>query len=130
MPDDQIGAGEMIDAGRTPGVVHGVGHVAHQGDVLSEFHHLTNRKGPTKDTHVEVHSTEDDIVDPAPGKEVAGLLPVMSQGITLCKFNGVDRPGPRFPDLALFALAAAAHVGIVDRQDAFEFRIGPTPGSL
>lgn len=45
--DDEVGASEVIDSGWARGVVHGVGEVADQGDVLSEFHHLANAEGPS-----------------------------------------------------------------------------------
>ena len=61
--DDEVGSGEVIDSRWTFGIVHRIGHVAHERDVLSELHHLAYAEWPPENAHVEVHAAEDDIVD-------------------------------------------------------------------
>ena len=63
--DHKVGSGEMRDSWFILGIVHGVGHVADQGNVFAEMDHLPDAERTTQHTHVEVHSHEDDILDAA-----------------------------------------------------------------
>ena len=65
MLEDKIVTGEVIDEGFGSRVVHRVGHVAHQHDVLPLINHLANAEGPTEHAHVGVHAHDDDVFDAA-----------------------------------------------------------------
>ena len=114
MIDDQIGSSEVIDSRRAFGIVHRVGHVAHQGDIFSELYHLANAKGSSENAHVEVHAAENDILDTSFFQEIPGFLSVVGEGVSFDQFNGLDLSGPGFANLALFAFATATHIGVVD----------------
>ncbi len=49
---DEVGPLEVIDARGTLRVVHRVGHVAHQDDVLAELVHLPDAEWPAEHAHV------------------------------------------------------------------------------
>ena len=88
--DDKVGAGEVINAGRPFGIIHGVGHVAHQGDMFAEFDHLTNGEWSSQNAHVQVNPAEDDVVDAPFGKQVPGLLSIIGEGVARSQFDGGD----------------------------------------
>ena len=125
--DDEVRSGKMIDARRSLWVVHCICHVTHQSDIFSELHHLPNPKGPAQNTHVKVHSTQDDILNFSFGQKVPGFLPVVSNGITLHDLDRLNLSGPGLPDFTFLPFATATHIRIINRQHALEFWIGPTP---
>lgn len=45
MGDDEIVAGKMIDPGRARGIVHRIGHVPHESDVLAQIVLLPDGEG-------------------------------------------------------------------------------------
>ena len=124
---DEISSGEMIDAGRSFGIVHRVGHIPQQGDVLAQFHQLANAEGTTQNTHVQVDATKDDIVNSSFCQKVEGFLAVVSDGISGMDFQEFDLLAPGVADLAFVRSATAAHVRVVDGEYVLEFRIGPAP---
>ena len=63
MLHDEVGAGEVADEGRHGRVVHRVGHVAHEDDVLAVAGHLAQAEGASEDAHIGVDSQEDDVLD-------------------------------------------------------------------
>ena len=123
----QVGPGKMADAGRAMRIVHGVGHIAHQGDVLAQPHHLPYSKGTPEHAHVQMHAAEDHVFDPSLGEQVPGLLAVVGHRIPLGDLHGGDLPCPRLADGALDR-TVAAHVRIVDWQRRLPLCIGPAPG--
>lgn len=64
--DHKICPIEVSAAGRTLGVVHGVRHIANQGDILPKPHHLPDSERPPEYAHVQVNAAEDDVGDAAP----------------------------------------------------------------
>src|SRR5687767_6484501 len=63
--DHKVGAFKVTDAGRTFGVVHRVGHIANQRDVLAELDHLADREWPPEHTHVQVDAAKNHVLDAA-----------------------------------------------------------------
>src|ERR1041385_4841099 len=57
--DDQLGALVVIDVGPILRVVHRVGHVAHEDDVLAVLGQLTQAERSAEDAHVGVHAEDD-----------------------------------------------------------------------
>ena len=125
--DDEVVAGEVVDAGWAFRVVHGVGHVAHEGDGFAEVDLLADGEGTAEDAHVEVNAAEDDVVDVAGGEEVPCFLAVIGEGVAGLEFDERVLAFPRRDDLAFMVGAGAAHVAVVDWEDGFVAWVGPAP---
>lgn len=76
-------------------VVHRIGHIPQQGDFFAEFDHLPDGKGPAQDTHVQMHATQDHMVDLMLTKQVPGFLAVVGDRVLIRNFNERILPGPR-----------------------------------
>ena len=126
--DHQVRAGEMAHARRAFGVVHRVGQVAHQRDVLAQVHHLPDGERPAQHAHVQMHAAEDDVVDPAlapagstsPGRRRVIASPSAISIAAICRVQASR--------ILHFIVAVAAHVGVVDRQDRLALGVRPAPG--
>src|SRR5262249_26059112 len=93
--DHQFGAGEVAHAGRPLPVVHGVGQVADQYDVLAQVDELADAEGPAQHAHVQVDAADQDVVDAAGGQQVPHLLAVVGDGVAGGDLDGrvLPRPG-------------------------------------
>ena len=87
--DDEVRSGKVIDARWTLWVVHCICHVTHQSDISYELHHLPNPNGPAQNTHVKVHSTQDDILNFSLGQKVPSFLTIVGNGISQ---TSIDEP--------------------------------------
>jgi len=125
--DDEVVAGEVIDAWWAFGVVHGVGHIAHEGDGFAEIDLLADGEGAAEDAHVEVNAAEDDVVDVAGGEEVPCFLAVIGEGVAGFEFDERVLAFPWWDDFAFMVGAGAAHVAVVDGEDGFMAWVGPAP---
>src|SRR5262245_52607438 len=63
--DDKLGAAEMADERGALRVIHRVGHVAHEHDVLAVLGHLPQAKRSAENAHVGVDADQDDIAEAA-----------------------------------------------------------------
>ena len=125
--DDEVGAGEVVNARRTVRVVHGVRHVPHEGHVFSEVDLLTDGERSAQHAHIEVHPAENDVLDSALLEEIPCLLAVVGQCVAGEDFEGCDLAGPWGDNFAFFPRTRAPHVGIVDGQGTFMFAVRPAP---
>ena len=95
MFDDEIGAREVTDVRPASGVVHGVGQVAHENDVLAVFRHLTQAEGASQNTHVGVHSDEEHILDLAVLEHIPDFNAVVADRILVVYLDNIDLALPR-----------------------------------
>ena len=80
---DEVRALEVTDKRPLFRVVHRVGHVAHEDDILADVDHLPDADRPAKDAHVQVHAHENDIFNAVLREQVVGFLPVVGDGVAL-----------------------------------------------
>ena len=137
--DEQLGAALVADEGPALRVIHRVGHVAHEHDVLAVLRHLAEAEGPAGDAHVHVDAHEDDVLDAAGFEQVPNLdagiadgvlLLVDAQHVDLLRPRGARiealrleflRPGGVFGGIIVFAAVGS------DRWDRPQL---PRPGSV
>ena len=125
MPGDQVVAGEMVHPRLAPRVVHAVGHVPHQDDVLPLANHLPDRERPAQHAHVLVHAHDDDVGDAALAHQIVGLRAVRDC-VAFLDFDGCDLPPPGRADRARRVVVATA-VRIVNRQRRLASRVRAHP---
>ena len=95
----------MTDVGPAVGVVHGVGHVSHQDDVLSIPCHLSQAKGSSEDTHVGVNTRQHYIFYLVLGQDIPDLVTSVTD-IVLPRVDGDSS-----------VLLLPRHVGITAHRD-------------
>ncbi len=110
----EIDSREVIHLGRHGRIVHRIGQVAHQHDVLAEPREVAQPEGPAEHAHVRVHTHQDDVLDLPLFEQVPYLDAGVADGVTVPDLDRVDLPGPgqRFRTLGL---AIASAVGMIDR---------------
>lgn len=96
--DDKVGAGEVIDVGRFFGVVHGVGEIPNQYDLLPLLHELSDAEGATENAHVEMDAHDEDVFDFMFCEDVEGLLAVIGDEVLGGDFEGADLAFPGLAD--------------------------------
>ena len=84
--NDQIIPREVADKWLHGGVVHRVGHVAHQCNIHPLIDHLPDRKRPAEDTHVGVNTHHDDIFNPATFHQPEGFVGIGDR-VTFVNFD-------------------------------------------
>ena len=114
---DQLRAAKVRHVGTHPMVVHRVGQVPNQQDVLSLGDHLPDGEGAAEHAHVDVHAHDDDIGDAALAHEIERLGGI-GNGIAVHDFQGGMLPLPRAIPGAFRATVAAA-VRVIDGQRRF-----------
>ena len=115
--DHQLGAGAVRDPRALAGVVHRVGQVAHEQNVLALADHLTNRKRPAQHAHVQMNAHHEDVGDAALAHEIIGLRAV-GDGVAIADFDGGNLLLPGRVSFALRGVVATA-VRVVDGQRGF-----------
>lgn len=113
--DDQLCAFVVGDVGGAGRVVHGVGQVAHEGDVDAPLYHLFDAKGAVEDAHVGVHAHQHHLADAHLLDKVVNLLAVVRDAVPAV-VNVYRRVLSR-PDPYLLGLACVRpSIRIVDGQ--------------
>jgi hypothetical protein len=107
-------------------VVHRIGQVSHQYDVLAGLCHVPKPEGPAKHAHVRVYTHEDNVFDAVLFQKVPDFNAGIADGIVVAYFNRIYLTFPR-PRGTLFAtrLIIAAAVGLIDWIVLFFFFIDP-----
>src|SRR5207247_3654843 len=88
--DDQFRANEMGDVGPAFWVVHGVGQVAHEHDVLAVFGHLPQTERPTQNAHVGVYAHENHVLDTAVFQQTPDLHARVADGVFILNLQKID----------------------------------------
>ena len=122
----QVRAAKVADERPHARVVHGVGQVAHQHNVLSLVNHLPDGKGPTEHAHVGVHAHHDDVLDATLFHQVKRLR-AGGDGVALFHLDDRDLMTVHFRLGAAPGQAVAATVRIVYRQLCLVLVIQITP---
>ena len=117
VPGDEIVAGEMIDVRSFSGVVHAVGEIAYQDDVLAEADQLADGEGAAQDAHVLVNAHNDGVRDAALAHEEKGISAV-GDGVLGVDFDVGDLSSP-WGGLRALGIVVATAVGVVDGQRRF-----------
>ena len=73
MLDYQIVAAEVTHMRPAFWVVHRIGHVAHEDDILAVLGHLPQAKGTAQDAHVGMDAEQDDVANAALLQKVPNL---------------------------------------------------------
>ena len=131
VPNHQVGAGEMVHLGRHPGVVHGVGEVAHQGDLEPVIDQLADAEGAAEDAHIRMHPHDKDVPNAAMSKQVYHLDPI-AYGVLILHGQRLYLAAPGLSAPA-FRGAGAAAVVVLDRERPFGGADGfgpPRPGRV
>src|SRR6516165_1195904 len=81
MLDDHFRAARVTHKWRLPGIVHGIGQVAAEHNILAEADLLADAEWPTQDAHVGVHSHEHDVLDAFLRTQVVDLLPTVADAV-------------------------------------------------
>ena len=96
--DDQVRASIVGDVGSACRVIHGVGHVTHQGDVAAVLRHLTQSEGASQDAHVRVYPYQYDVLDATLLHHVPYLVTLVADDVTIrVDREGIDLALPRCP---------------------------------
>ena len=95
-------------------VVHGIGQVAYEDDVLPLGDELPNAEGAAQYAHVNVHTHDDDVRDAALAHQIEGFDGI-SDGIAIHDFERGMLPAPCFESRAV-RTSVTATVGVVDGQ--------------
>jgi len=111
--NDQLGAAEMTHLRLLLGVVHRVGHVPHQHDVLSLIHHLADAEWPAQHAHIRMHAHQDHVLDAALLEQVVGLGAVGDR-VPCGDLQGLDLLGEE--PHAGAGLGVFAWVAVFDRE--------------
>jgi hypothetical protein len=114
--------------GPAGGIVHRVGHVTHEHDVLAVLRHLPQPEGAARDAHVEMHAHEDDVVDVLRLEQVPDLHAAVADGVLfLVDAQRVDLLRPRalsdsgpwlrvpWPRRRVRRIVVLAAVGLIER---------------
>ena len=114
--DDPVGPLEVADIGPLPRVVHRVGQVADQDDVLAGPGQVPQAERPAEHAHIRMNAHEHDVGDPAALEQVPDLDARVADRVLVVDLDGGDL---RLPGRSLRALrpVVAAAVGLVDRVD-------------
>jgi len=110
----EINSREVIHLGRHGRVVHRIGQVAHQHDVLAEPREVAQPEGSAQDAHVGVHAHQDNVLDLPLFEQVPDFDARVADGVSVPDLDRIDLPGPGQRRWALrFAVAPA--VGMIYR---------------
>ena len=112
--DHQVGPGKVADLRPASRIVHGVGQVAHEDDVLAGLGQIAKSEGPAQHAHVRMDAHQDDVPDAALLQEVPDLDARVTDRVCLCNPDRLDLPAPGRTLLAWWPAIAAA-VRMVDR---------------
>ena len=125
MLEDQIVPRVVIHVRRVARVVHRVGHVSHQHDVLALIDHLANAERTAKHAHVRMHAHNDDIFDAALLYQVKRFGAV-GDCITFLNLQRLDLPVKEPHGFADRAVIVAGLLDI-DRHGGFVFVVQIAP---
>ena len=99
-----VGSLEVADIRPAAGVVHRVGHVANQHDVLAVLGHLPQSEGTPQDTHVGVDSQQDHVADLLLFQDAPDFLAVVTDIVPLSNLQHVSLAFPGSPWIAAHGL--------------------------
>ncbi len=127
MSNHKIRAREVINAGGTFRVVHGICQISQKCHGFALLNHLPYREGASKDTHVEVNAAKEHVCDFVLREEIPRFLSVIRECITGGDAHARVLSFPCFSDEAFCVGAGASHVRVVDGENAFAGGVCPAP---
>lgn len=117
---DEFGAAEVGDVGAHAGVVHGVGEVAHEGDVDTVEDVGADGEGATEYAHVGVDAHDDEVFASFFLENGVDRFAVVGDVVVVIDVEGFDLASPyAFVNHVFGHGGVAAAVGVVDGEGRF-----------